>query len=73
MGKVLPFTTRSVQKMTNKEIADKIMFQSVLRKMYEETGFDWLKLCTGDPHENIRFDTLLIAQNTGQEKNENSE
>lgn len=73
MGKVLPFTARSNQKKMNQELADemveKIQFRQVLQEMYEQTGIDWLKLCTGDPHEQIRFQTKL----TGQERNEGSE
>lgn len=74
MGKMLPFTARSNHKEMNQKIADemaeRIMFREVLQQMYEETGIDWLKVCTGDPHENIRLNTRLAAEAAaaGQEK-----
>ncbi|UED78112.1 hypothetical protein [Brevibacillus sp. DP1.3A] len=62
MGNVLPFTARSNQKKTNQEIAKTMMFHDVLQEMHKETGIDWLKLCTGDPHEQIRYRTKLAGE-----------
>jgi hypothetical protein len=69
MGKVLPFTARSHRKATNADLTDKMRFEKVLQQFYQETGIDYLKLITGDPHENIRYRTELI-RHTGQEEDE---
>ncbi|WP_035301055.1 hypothetical protein [Brevibacillus thermoruber] len=71
MGKVLPFTARSHRKDPNKKLAEKMAFEKVLQELYMETGIDFLKLCTGDPHENIRYRTKLI-RHTGQEEDEDN-
>jgi hypothetical protein len=54
MGKVLPFTARSHRKDPNKKLAEKMAFEKVLQELYMETGIDFLKLCTGDPHEKMK-------------------
>lgn len=72
MSNIITFPARSCRKDTNKKLIEDMAFQQALQELYEETGIDYLKLLTGDPHENIRYQTKLAAH-TGQEENEDSE
>lgn len=55
MGKIIPFPTRSDQRDTNRALTDKQLFEQALQELHQETGIDFLKLCTGDPEENRRL------------------
>ncbi|QQE76757.1 hypothetical protein KDJ56_22045 (plasmid) [Brevibacillus composti] len=59
MNKVIPFPTHRKDRQT---------LEHVLQQMYEETGLDFFKLCTGDPEENRRLRKQFEREHgTGEE------
>lgn len=64
MGKILHYRmsrNRSNEIILQKQ-AEKEMFLRVLDELKEKKGIDYMKLLTGDPEENLRFQNKLAQE-----------
>lgn len=64
MRKILPFrmSRQRQNEIAAEKQAEKEMFLRVLDELKEKKGIDYMKLLTGDPEENLRFQNKLAQE-----------